>query len=336
MIMSDTNEKISNLKAKTYTARFLEAGIVKYNNETVLIKNENLFSIALSFKGCPIFINHQSINKDLKNLKEKSVGHISKIYIRDGWAWCDFVITNKKAVDLIESGYSISCAYIPQTFGIGGKYHNIAYDREIITAKGTHIAIVKNPRYEDVVVYENSKKKGNNMIKNIFKFKSKEKKEIENAKEKELELENSFVELDGKEVPLSEMVEAYNSVEKEKAEKKAEEEKKNVLSMESEVEVDGKKIKVSELVNSYKEYQNKCSEKADTEKKNKEDMDKKKKDEEKEKKNDLIDFEDLKKNKVKSEIKNSKTKTKSYVSDKEKYELGAKRYGPVQNIINKK
>lgn len=336
--MPSTDEKILNLKAKTYEARFLEAGIVKYPNETVLIKTQNLFNIAMTFKGCPLFIGHQSINKDLKDLKNKSVGYISKIYLRDdGWAWCDFVITDKRAVSLIENGYSISCALIPQTFGIGGLYHNIAYDREVITAKGTHIAIVKEPRYEDALIYENSKKNGEKKmsIKNIFKFKSKEKKELENEKEQEMELENSFVNLDGVEVPMSEMVEAYNSIEKEKADKKAEEEKKNVLSMDGEVEIDGKKVKVSELVNAFKEKKSKGDKKAKEELKNKEDMKKKKKEDEKEKKNALTDFNDMKKKKVEAEIKNSKTETKAYVSDKAKYELGNQRYGSLQNI-NKK
>lgn len=335
MIMPNTDEKISNLKAKTYEARFLEAGIVKYNKETVLIKKQNLFGIAISFKGCPIFINHQSINKDEKDLKNKSVGHISKIYLRDdGWAWCDFIITNKKAVDLIESGYSISCAYIPETFGIGGKYHNIAYDREIITAKGTHIAVVKNPRYEDVIVYENSKKKGNNMIKKIFRFKSKEKKEVNNSQEEiiENELENSLVEIDGEKVEVSKLIEVYNN--KKEEERKIEEEKQNTLNEDDEVIINkkGDKVKVSELINSYNEYKNKCSEKAEMEKKNKEEE---KKEKEEEKKNALVDFEKIKNKKVESELKNSKKETKKYVSDKEKYELGAKLYGPIQSVINK-
>jgi len=34
----ELKEKINNLKAKTYKARFLEAGIVQYSNEKVVIR----------------------------------------------------------------------------------------------------------------------------------------------------------------------------------------------------------------------------------------------------------------------------------------------------------
>lgn len=73
----------------------------------------------------------------------------------DGWYWCDGVITNQKALDLIDKGWSVSCSYNVSNYSDkGGTENNIKYDMEFLDGNFTHLAIVKNPRYEgaDIVV----------------------------------------------------------------------------------------------------------------------------------------------------------------------------------------
>lgn len=153
------------LQAKTYSCRFLEAGVVKYDNEMVYISQENLMKIAESFKGTPMIIDHQNITiENADNLKFGNALNIRKG--DDGWAWCDFSSDDEEAISLINSGWSVSCAYVPTKTAGAGIYHNISYDREILEAKALHIAIVQKPRYEKALVIENSLTNNNENMSN--------------------------------------------------------------------------------------------------------------------------------------------------------------------------
>jgi len=162
-----TNPK---LKAQTFKARFLEKGVVKYDDEMVLIKPDNLMAIAMDFKGTHVIINHQDVAEN--EASEKIVGYINNVWLGDdGWAWCDFTVNSEEAITLINQGYSVSCAYFPK-YAEGGTYHNIPFDREVVGGEATHLAIVKNPRYEDAIILKNSI----NKVMTIFKFKKKKKR----------------------------------------------------------------------------------------------------------------------------------------------------------------
>jgi hypothetical protein len=100
-------------------------------------------------------IDHQDIN--VSNADELKFGHALNIRKgEDGWAWCDFTSDSDEAINLINEGWSVSCAYVPTKTADAGFYHNIPYDREILEAKALHIAIVQKPRYEKALVFENS------------------------------------------------------------------------------------------------------------------------------------------------------------------------------------
>ena len=256
-----TNPK---LKAQTFKARFLEAGVVQYDNEMVLIKPENLMTIAMDFKGAHTIIDHQDVAENEAN--EKIVGYINNVWFEDGWAWCDFTVNNEEAITLINQGYSVSCAYYPK-YAEGGSYHNILYEREIVGGEAIHLAIVKTPRYEGAIILKNSI----NNIMTIFKFK-KDKKENK-AEVKEIQLENAMFEIEGEDVPVSVMVEAFKNEKKNEKEK----EKKVKVNADDEVEVEGEMVKVSELASVYKSSKKKNAEEEEEEKENSEDEDKKEK-----------------------------------------------------------
>lgn len=290
------------LKAQSFKARFLEAGIVAYEDETVLIKNENVLKIAETFKGAHVIIDHQDVSAE--DADSKIVGYITNVWLEsDGWAWCDFTVNSEEAINLINKGYSVSSCYMPE-YGQGGIYHNVSYDHEIIGGEGIHLAIVANPRYEDAIILKNSINKINKIM-TIFKFK-KDKKE--NAAEvKEIELENAMFEIEeGVNVSVSDMVESYqNSKKNEEEEKKKEEAKVN---SDSEFEIDGEMVKVSELAAAYKAAQ----------KKNAEDEDEKKAKEDEAKKN-----EEDEKEKEKEEVKKNSADAAKIDSNKKKFENGA-------------
>jgi hypothetical protein len=330
------------LKAETFKARFLEAGVVQYADEMVLIRPENLMTIALKFKGAKVIIDHKEV--DASNASE-IVGYINNVWEENGWAWCDFTVNDEEAIDLINKGYSVSCAYLPVATGSGGTKNAVLYDREIVDIveddEVTHLAIVESPRYEDAIILKNSIKK---KVMNIFKLTSK--KEAKQNSVKEIELESAAFEIDGKEVPISSLMKAYKNAEDEKEKKENEEEEKKEakVNADDEFEVDGKMVKVSEMAKAFKaakkneEDEEKKNAEEEEEKKNEEEEDKKENEEDeeekkKEAKKNSADFRKISKAKAKfengAEISRSKI-----ITDSERFALGRAAYGEPQKITN--
>jgi len=315
-----TNPK---LKAQTFKARFLEKGVVKYDDEMVLIKPENLMAIAMDFKGAHVIIDHQDVTENEAN--DKIVGYINNVWFDefDGWAWCDFTVNNEEAITLINQGYSVSCAYFPK-YAEGGTYHNIPFDREIVGGEAIHLAIVKNPRYEDAIILKNSI----NKIMTIFKFK---KPKENKAEVKEIELENAMFEIeDGETVSVAEMVEAYKNSKKNEEEDKKEEEPK--VNADDEYEVDGEMVKVSELASAYKasKKKNESEEEKKEEKENEED--KEKEEEKKEAKKNSADALKIEAAKKKFENGSESLTNSKVMTDKSRFDLGKSIYGSAQPI----
>lgn len=241
----------SLLKARTYSARFLEPGVCKYHDEMIMIPTENLMDIANSFKGSPVCIDHQDLHlMNGEERTEKTVGYVGRVYKgEDGWAWCDYTIDKKKAVDLIEGGCFVSCAYTPTESGNGGTYHNISYDRKILAGEALHLALVDNPRYEGANIIENSKEK--KTMKKLFKLLNSKK---ENRDIHEIDGENTFFEVkDGSEKSAAELIAFYNAKQDEDKKKDMDADKKqNAEDSDDEYEMDGEKVKVSEMAKSHK------------------------------------------------------------------------------------
>ena len=148
------------LKAKSYSCRFLESGVVLYTKpdgtqQMVYIAEENLPNIVSAFKGTNMIIDHQDVN--IENAKEIKFGNAINTRIGDDkWGWCDFSCDNDEAINLINSGWNVSCGYVPTKTAGAGVHNNVPYDTEILEVSPLHIAIVKKPRYEKAFIIENS------------------------------------------------------------------------------------------------------------------------------------------------------------------------------------
>lgn len=109
--------------------------------------------------GVPVIINHKSINDD--NADDERVGVVSDVWFdeKDGWYWCDGVIWDETAQNLItDQGWSVSCSYdVLKADDDGGSENNIPYDMEFLDGVFTHLALVNNPRYERANIVFNSK-----------------------------------------------------------------------------------------------------------------------------------------------------------------------------------
>ena len=96
-----------------------------------------------------------------ENANDARVGVVSNVWFndKDGWYWCDGIIWDKTAQNLItDKGWSVSCSYdVKLADDTGGSENNIPYNIEFLNGVFTHLAIVNNPRYERANIVFNSK-----------------------------------------------------------------------------------------------------------------------------------------------------------------------------------
>ena len=161
----------------------------------------------------------------------------------DGWEKIRFMVWDEETKRKCRNGYQISCAYVPGRLDEkSGLWHNVPYDAIILDGTYTHFAIVPNPRYEGAVIFANSLKEGGTRMFNL----------LFGGKTVELDKETKIV-IDGKETPLSELVNSLMALEATKAKVTTETEVKNALADDkTPLEVNGKKVTLGELKEAHK------------------------------------------------------------------------------------
>ena len=253
---------------KIYYARHMVAGNAAYDNEVVYLSADTIKAMMPSFVGKPLYVHHVD-DVDLKNLQETSHGYVLETFYNDldGWIWSKFLAVDDIAHQAIANNWSVSNAYLPLESGAGGTYLNVPYDREILKASFTHLAIVPNPRYEDACImtpdeykiYCESKKKQLAELQNsktekkegtFMKFFKREKVEVSVVDANTLiEIQNSNGEIE--EVSVQHMMDALKNA------KKNEDEKANMKAL---INVDGEEMTVEELSNRYAKLNKKKNE----------------------------------------------------------------------------
>lgn len=146
-------------KGKYFRARILQAGLVKYSFGVCLLEKDTIDRFVYNFVGCPVIIDHKDVTNE--NAKEERVGVISRVWFEqmDGWYWVEGIIFDEKAISLIDDGYNVSCQYEISEYAnnVGKKLHNgNPFDKVILNGKPEHLAIVKNPRYENAMIAVNA------------------------------------------------------------------------------------------------------------------------------------------------------------------------------------
>ena len=275
-----------------FQSRFIEPGIISYEDrggDKELVSKEAIDRCIASFEGKPVIVKHGS-GVTPQTMESKATGYIVRTWFEptDGWYWCDGVIIDDETKDLIKSGWLVSCGYhVTDTDERGGEYHAIPYAREILAFEGEHLAIVEKPRYEGVSIRLNSKHTEGTM--NVFKIL---KKIVAPAKPDETKpgageaadvSGDSEVTVDGKQIRLNDLVEAFKT-----------RENAGSVTADTQIEVDGKPIKFSDIVAGYRANTlfeaNRChetpDEKKEREKKENEAADKKRHDDEEKKRHD--------------------------------------------------
>ena len=146
-------------KGRHFQSRFIEAGLAHYEQfGDVLITKETLDKFIFSMVGCPVIIKHKDITEE--NADKERVGVVSKVWYNelDGWYWCEGIIWDKQAIDLVKNqGWSVSCTYDFESDFKKGTYHGKDYDMEFTGGEFLHLALVPNPRYERANIVLNAK-----------------------------------------------------------------------------------------------------------------------------------------------------------------------------------
>lgn len=149
----------ANGKGRKFTSRFIEPGLAKYEQfGMVYIPKETLDSFIDTMVGCPVIIKHKDITD--ANADKERVGVVSRVWYNDndGWFYCEGVLFNKQAIDLvINQGWNVSCTYDFESDFKKGTYHGAKYDMKFTGGEFLHLALVPNPRYESANIIMNSK-----------------------------------------------------------------------------------------------------------------------------------------------------------------------------------
>lgn len=168
----------------------------------VLVNEEVIRDMGKTFAGCPVFVNHieGDVNYDELRKNPPDGYVVESFYNRsDGKHWTKFIVTTPRALEAIKTGWKLSNAYIVKGDRGGGQWHGMDYEKEVTSGEYEHLAIVRNPRYSESVIYSpeefkayneqkeaellrlaNSKDKGDSPMKIKF-WKKQQVEKLENA-----------------------------------------------------------------------------------------------------------------------------------------------------------
>jgi hypothetical protein len=325
---------------KVIRMQCMRRGLCAYPKETIYVSQEALWQLAPTALGVPVVVDHPSeliTDENISNMPV--VGRVSALEydsITDTWD-AVFVVDNEEAISLLQNGWGVSTAWFGDKYASGGTHNNVGYDRELIEGRYEHLAIVKTPRYEmavnpiflnsttlqddhnkDIIVTSNQKG-SNSMIGKIFK------RLVSREELKTNEGEELFVDIDGTDVPLSQVISDVKTLrlnkKNEDEEKDEKKEAKKMANDTDEVDVDGEKISVNALKAMYKENKKKNAVVEDEKKEEKKEDSKKNSLEDKETEERFNLLKEVHANGITYKVEDQ------FTSTKERVDMGKARYG---------
>jgi hypothetical protein len=246
--------------ARTFDCKFIEPGLISYRDHErggiELLRRATIEAAMPSAVGNPVIVKHTLIDSDNRLMHEQGI--VTDWYFdpSDGWFHVRGYVEGADAKGRIRRGEKPSCGYVVNSFGPGGKHHDIRYDKEITGLTFNHLAVVERPRFEDAAFRLNSIHVSQPKTMNVLKFLKKlvtrengaDGKPTETIKVVSHEVPSTTeVEIDGKRVPLSEVAAGFRA----NAAAATPAEPLQVATDDS-VEIDGKPVLVSDLIAGYR------------------------------------------------------------------------------------
>ena len=235
-----------------FKSRFIEPGLVSYRDTPggglELLRKETIDRCVSTAIGNPLTVGHVRVTAENRLDVENGVVMSVSYNVEDGWYYCEGTVETDQARRLIKEGQSPSCAYAVLSFGPGGTYHGIKFDREITDIVFQHLAIVEKPRYEGATFRLNAIL---NPSKTMFKFLKKLVTRSNGADGKVTEAVethasevsgDTVVEIDGQSVRLNDLASVWKT------------QKGQVFNAgaDDEFEIDGSSVRFHALVDAYR------------------------------------------------------------------------------------
>ena len=246
-------------------AQYQEEGSDEYR---VFLNEDTLRSMDPSFAGRPVFVLHvDEVESDLNTLRKEADGWVIESFYNpsDGKHWAKFVVVSDEGLSAVNRGMKLSNCYIPKTFGPGGVWNGIDYEKEITSAEYEHLAIVPNPRYEESVILDPEEFKAYNEeklseLKKIANNKDEGKKKMKfnffkrTKVENSMDLESMLVVLpkSKREVSIEKLINEADEHEMEDKKKDADEHEK-MAHPDHMVDCNGEKMTVNDMMEKYKD-----------------------------------------------------------------------------------
>ena len=252
-------------ETKTFECDFIEPGIISYRDQgggIELLRKETIDAALPTLADKAVIIGHTFVTP--QNRLELENGRIESWLFNseDGKYHLKGTVDTDQARVLMKVKRP-SIGYRVCSFGPGGVYHGIRYDKEITGIEFNHLAIVDNPRYEESTFRLNSivsNPSNMNVFKLLKKLVTRENgadgkptdKEIITTESHELP-GNTEVEIQGPDgkplmVRLNDLADVWMK------QTAAATKSNSKVDGEDEVEVDGKPVKMNELVNCYRTH----------------------------------------------------------------------------------
>ena len=152
--------KVENTNGQIFYGIHFYPGVAEYQEPNkapyrVFLNETTLRQMDSTFAGKPIFVHHvEDVDSKLDNVRAEADGWVSESFFNeaDGKHWVKFIIVSERGLQAVRSGWKLSNAYIPKSFGPGGLWNGVEYAQQIMNAEYEHLAIVPNPRYEESVI----------------------------------------------------------------------------------------------------------------------------------------------------------------------------------------
>lgn len=152
--------KTANSKGQIFYGLHFYPGVAEYSepdkNYRIYLNEKTLRKMNPTFAGRPVYVDHvDDVSPDVDVVKAEADGWVVESFFNeaDGKTWAKFIVVTDRALKAIQQGYKLSNAYICTGFGPGGLWNGVTYEKEVLGAEYEHLAIVKNPRYEESLIY---------------------------------------------------------------------------------------------------------------------------------------------------------------------------------------
>lgn len=153
--------KLLNSKGDIYYGMHFYPGVAEYTNPKtqkpyrVFINEGTIRKMNPTFAGRPIFVEHvDEVEQNVDELRKEADGWVVESFFNeaDGKTWVKFVVVSERGKRAVKNGMRLSNAYQPEILWKENLWNGVQYEGEVVDGEYEHLAIVRNPRYDESTI----------------------------------------------------------------------------------------------------------------------------------------------------------------------------------------